>query len=102
MRSDRKLKYPKPYYEDMTATIKKPGNKKVVIDSWRYYSIMDSLRWMGVDRLIAQDAAKRCCRTHEEVSFNIGDISIELKKKEVKKTDGKKKNVLDDPGDVSD
>ena len=102
MRSGKTLKYPKPYYEDMTATIKKPGHKKVVIDSWRYYSIMDSLRWMGVDRLIAQDAAKRCCRTHEEVSFEIGDISVELKKKEVKEKNGKAKNVLDDHGDVSD
>ena len=102
MRKGKTLKVPKPAYEDMIVTIKKRGHEKVVLDSWRYYSIMDALRWMGVERIKAQDTAKRCCRTHEEVSFTVGDIRIELKAKEVKEKNGKTKNVLDDPGDVSD
>ena len=86
MRSGKTLKYPKPRYEDMDAIISKRCHKTEVIDSWRYYSIMDALRWMGAERVEAQDAAKRCCRTHEETTFKVGDIIIELKPKEETKS----------------
>ena len=82
----KKLIYPKPRYEDMDAVISKRGHKTEVIDSWRYYSIMDALRWMGAERVEAQDAAKRCCRTHEETTFKVGDITIELMPKEETKS----------------
>ena len=86
MRSGKTLKYPKPRYEDMDAIISKRCHKTEVIDSWRYYSIMDALRWMGAERVEAQDAAKRCCRTHEETTFKVGDITIELMPKEETKS----------------
>lgn len=91
---------PKIESEDLTAIIRQEGKKPIKIDSWRYYSIMDALRWMNVDRQKAEDTAKKCGRTHEQITFQVTDkISIELKQRKEKKRAGEEKNIFE--GDSS-
>lgn len=92
----------KPFIEDLTAVIRRDGKKPIKIDAWRYYSIMDALRWMDVDRQKAADAAKKCGRTHEEISFTVTkEITIELKK-ERKKNARKEEALPGSSGEVPD
>ena len=72
---------PKAYIPDLTATIRKEGKKTIREEAWRYYTILDQVRWMGADGMEAQEIAKRCGRTHEELTFTVGDFTIELKAK---------------------
>ena len=69
---------PKEYLQDLTAIISKKGEKTFREEAWRYNSILDQVRWMGADRFTAQTIAKRCGRTHEELTFTVGDFTIEL------------------------
>lgn len=78
MRRPKQIK-PKPYQDDLTAVIRADGKKPVKLAAWRYYSIVDALRWMGLDHVQAHDVAKRCGRTHEKLSFQVNEtITIEL------------------------
>ena len=89
--------------EDLTAIIRQEGKKPIKIDSWRYYSIMDALRWMGVDRQKAEDTAKKCGRTHEEITFSVTDkITIELKKRRIKNAKKREETLPDTAGEVPD
>ena len=81
----------KAYIPDLTATIRKEGKKTFKEESWRYNSILDQVRWMGADRFQAQEIAKRCGRTHEELTFTVGDFTIELKAKG--ESNGEKKTL---------
>ena len=94
---------PKPVIEDLDAVIRQEGKKPIKIDSWRYYSIMDALRWMDVDRQKAADTAKKCGRTHEEITFNVTDkIIIELKKRRMKNAKKREETLPDTAGEVPD
>ena len=92
----------KEYLNNLIAIISKPGKQTVEIEAWKHHSIMEALHWFGIERLEAYDAAKRCGRTHEELSFKIGkekDVTIKLKS-EGREKDGK--NLPDAGGRVSD
>lgn len=94
---------PKPVIEDLDTIIRQEGKKPVKIESWRYYSIMDALRWMNVDRQKAEDTAKKCGRTHEEITFNVTDkITIELKKRRKKNAEKREETLPGSPGEISD
>lgn len=54
MRKQPEIEPPK----DMIAVIRKNGKNPIRLESWRYWSIMDALRWYGLDRLTASDLAK--------------------------------------------
>ena len=72
---------PKERIEDLVAIIHYKNREVVRFDSWRYYSILDALRWLGVERQEAMDAAKRVGRTHEELTFKIGEnITVRLER----------------------
>ena len=94
---------PKIETEDLTAIIRQEGKKPIKIDSWRFYSIMDALRWMNVDRQKAEDTAKKCGRTHEQITFQVTDkISIELKQRKEKKRAAEEKNIFEGDGSLPD
>lgn len=94
---------PKPVIEDLDSIIRQEGKKPIKIESWRYYSIMDALRWMDVDRQKAEDTAKKCGRTHEEITFSVTDkITIELKKRRIKNAKKREETLPDTTGEVSD
>ena len=84
MRKQPEIEPPK----DMIAVIRKNGKNPIRLESWRYWSIMDALRWYGLDRLTASDLAKWCGRTHEELTRVMVDISIELVEERGKKKNG--------------
>lgn len=92
----------KPVIEDLTAIIRQEGKKPIKIESWRYYSIMDALRWMDVDRQKAEDTAKKCGRTHEEITFSVNDkITIELKKRRKKNAEKREETLPGSSGEIS-
>lgn len=94
---------PKIESEDLTAIIRQEGKKPIKIDSWRFYSIMDALQWMDVDRQKAADTAKKCGRTHEQITFQVTDkISIELKQRKEKKRAAEEKNIFEGDGSLPD
>ena len=94
---------PKIESEDLIAIIRQEGKKPIKIDSWRYYSIMDALQWMDVDRQKAEDTAKKCGRTHEQITFQVTDkISIELKQRKEKKRAAAEKNIFEGDGSLPD
>ena len=93
----------KPVIEDLDAVIRREGKKPIKIESWRFYSIMDALRWMDVDRQKAEDTAKKCGRTHEQITFQVTDkISIELKQRKEKKRAAEEKNIFEGDGSLPD
>jgi len=65
--------------DEMMVVIRKNGKNPVRHEAWRYYSILDTLRWFGADRDTAAEIAKWCGRTHEELSKTTGEITVELK-----------------------
>ena len=94
---------PKPVIEDLDTIIRQEGKKPIKIESWRFYSIMDALRWMDVDRQKAEDTAKKCGRTHEQITFQVTDkISIELKQRKEKKRAAEEKNIFEGDGSLPD
>ena len=94
---------PKPVIEDLDTIIRQEGKKPIKIESWRYYSIMDALRWMDVDRQNAEDTAKKCGRTHEEIAFSVTDkITIELKKRRMKNAQKREDTLSDTSGEIPD
>lgn len=48
----------KEYIADLTATIRREGKKPFREEAWRYYTILDQVRWMGADGMEAQEIAK--------------------------------------------
>ena len=74
-----------PTYE-LVAVIRKGGKSPIRHEAWRYYSILDTLRWYGVDRDTAMDVAKWCGRAHEELSQTLTngikeeDITVTLER----------------------
>lgn len=84
---------PKAYIEDLTATIRKEGKRTVAEKSWKYNTILEKVQWMGADRITATDIAKRCGRTHEEITFKVGDFTIELKANTKGENSGEKKTL---------
>ena len=85
----RKQVHPKPYLDDLIAVIKRDGKMQTAVEAWKYNSIVDALYWADRNLSYIQrtDAAKKCCRTHEELTFKVGDrITIELK------SEGREKN----------
>ena len=77
--------HPKERLDDLIAVIRLGGKNPVRLEAWRYWSIVETLRWFGIDRQTAYDAAKRCGRTHEELTFQVGvcadkgkEVTIEL------------------------
>ena len=90
MAKRKEVKRPE-YIQDLTATIRKEGKRTFTEEAWRYNSILDQVRWMGADRFDAQEIAKRCGRTHEELTFKVGEFTIELKAKG--ESNGEKKTL---------
>lgn len=61
------------------------GRKKETHESWKYYSILDTLRWFGADRFAAHEAAKWCIRAEPGLTKVVQpDISLEIKQEEQK------------------
>ena len=85
---NRKIK-PKPRIPtyDLVAVIRKSGKNPIRHEAWRFYSILDTLRWLGADLQTATDIAKWCGRSHEELTRTEGDITIELKEERGKSND---------------
>ena len=77
----RRLK-PKPQIPtvELVAVIRKGGKSPIRHEAWRYYSILDTLRWYGLDLEQANEIAKWCGRTHEQLTKIAGDISVTLER----------------------
>ena len=97
-----------PHLDDLIAVISKPGKRTFRIEAWKNHEIMDELYWFGIDRLEAHDAAKRCARAHEELSFKIGkeeEVTIELKSQSKERKNGihreQKKTVPESSGETA-
>lgn len=61
------------------------GRKKETHESWKYYSILDTLRWFGADRFAAHEAAKWSSRAEPGLTKVVQpDISLEIKQEEQK------------------
>ena len=72
---------PKERIEDLVAVIHYKDREIIRVDSWRYYTILDTLRWLGLGRQEAMDGTKRICRAHEELTFKLGEnITVRLER----------------------
>lgn len=58
------------------------GKKYYRLAAWRYYSILDTLRSMGVELRIAEDTAKWSARSKEPGEMQLGDVKVRLYDKE--------------------
>ena len=78
--SRRKEIKPKRRIDRLIAIVRKDGRNPIRLESWRYYSILSELKWFGVDHLTAQEVAKWCGRTHEEMKMAVNKyVTVELK-----------------------
>ena len=109
-----KTVHPKERLDDLVAVIRLGGKNPVRLEAWRYWSIVETLHWFGIDRQTAYDASKRCGRTHEELSFTVNkdaekgkEVTIELisEGKEKRRHVNHRKQeeaVPEDPGEAAD
>jgi hypothetical protein len=80
MMAKRKEIKPKRRIDRLIAIIRKDGRNPIRLESWRYYSILSELKWFGVDHMTAQEVAKWCGRTHEEMKMTVNKyVTVELK-----------------------
>lgn len=54
------------------------GKTRQIIAAWRYYSIVDILRELGVNHLDAHETAKWAGRSPAGVKKTIGEIKMEV------------------------
>ena len=73
---------PKPQIptDELIAVIRKGNKSPIRHEAWRYYSILDTLRWYGVSLEEAKEIAKWCGRTHQQLMKITGDISVTLER----------------------
>ena len=76
--ANKKKPIPPPEPKVRVLAIKR-GRDVHHIQAWRYYSIIDLLRDMGVERLDAEDAAKWAGRVPVGIVRQIGEIKLEVK-----------------------
>lgn len=67
-----------PELSENILTIRRDKDRHT-IPAWRYYTIIDTLRTMGAERLAAQDEAKWAGRAPSGATREIGPIRMEVR-----------------------
>lgn len=65
---------------ELYAVIRK-GKQTEIILTWKYYSVVNALQYMGIARYLSYDTAKRIARAKDEEIITIGDVTISIERR---------------------
>lgn len=57
------------------------GKQTEIILTWKYYSVVNALQYMGIARYLSYDTAKHIARAKDEEKITIGDVTISIERR---------------------